>query len=105
MIFHLSSISDFGMKTPTKLLPMLAHAFEFGVLTILLIRALRGERYTVRRAVWIAALLALIYAVSDEYHQIFVAEREPSLLDLLIDALAIGAVAAVALTRERRRSW
>jgi len=84
---------------------MLAHVFEFGVLTILLIRALTGERHTARRAVWIAVLLALAYAVSDEYHQTFVAQREPSLLDLLIDALAISAVATVALTREHPRSW
>ena len=103
IIFNLSSVSDFGMKTTPKSLSVLAHAFEFGVLTILLIRALRGERYAVPRAVWMAALLALIYAGSDEYHQSFVANRHPSVFDLLIDAAAIGAVAIVALTREQPR--
>ena len=103
IIFLLSSISDLGSETTPRLLPIFAHALEFGVLTILLIRALGGERYTARRAVWIAVAIALAYAVSDEYHQSFVANRHPSIFDFLVDAAGIGAVATLAAARERAR--
>ena len=36
-------------------------------------------------------VLALVYAVSDEFHQSFVPERHPSAADLLADALGAGA--------------
>ena len=84
-----------------RIMRQIAHALEYVVLTVLIIRALRGARHTTRRTVWIAALLALVYAGLDEYHQSFVANRHPSVLDLLVDATAIGAVAIVAVTREQ----
>lgn len=103
LIFYLSSLSDLGVNPRTKLVPMVAHAVEYAVLTILLIRALGGEKLGPRPGVWIAGLLALGYAVSDEYHQAFVANRTSSILDLLIDALAIGAVVMAVVTRKNAR--
>ena len=101
IIFYASSLSDLGLSTKTDLVPILAHALEYAVLTVLLIRALGSKKSTVRRTAWIAALLALAYAGSDEYHQSFVANRHPSAFDILVDAAAIGAVAIVTVTRER----
>lgn len=101
IIFYASSLSDLGLSTKTNLVPILGHALEYAVLTVLLIRALGSKKSTVRRTVWIAALLALAYAGSDEYHQSFVANRHPSALDLLVDAAAIGAVAIVTVKREQ----
>jgi len=101
IIFYASSLSDLGLSTKTDLVPILAHALEYAVLTVLLIRALGSKKSAVRRTAWIAALLALAYAGSDEYHQSFVANRHPSAFDILVDAAAIGAVAIVTVTRER----
>jgi VanZ family protein len=100
-IFYASSLSDLGLNTKTSLLPILGHVLEYAVLTVLLIRALGSKRPTVRRTVWIAALLALAYAGSDEYHQSFVPNRHPSALDILVDAAAIGAVGIVTVKREQ----
>ena len=101
IIFYASSLSDLGLSTETNLAPILGHALEYAVLTFLLIRALGSKNSAARRTVWIAALLALAYAGSDEYHQSFVANRHPSALDLLVDAAAIGAVAILTVTREQ----
>jgi VanZ family protein len=50
-----------------------------------------------RRRVWLALLLAVFYAITDEYHQSYVPGRHPSWVDaLVIDgggaALALGLV-------------
>jgi VanZ family protein len=59
-----------------------AHFCVFGVLATLLWRALEWRPRT-----WIWAwLLTVIYAISDEWHQSFVAGRHPQATDVLIDA-------------------
>ncbi len=69
---------------------------------------LRGMAWTRPAAVRHAAaaiVLAALYGLTDEWHQGFVAGREPSLADLAVDALgaALG-VGAVLLLRRRRSS-
>ncbi len=75
-----------------------AHAFLFGVLAVLLSRALAN-----RRRAWIfSLLLTMLYALTDELHQRFVPGRHPDLLDLLCDG--VGAALALGLwIRVRRR--
>jgi VanZ family protein len=79
----------------------LIHAAEFALLCFLWWRALsaRGGR---RAALIGAFLLAVAYAVVDEYHQTFVAGRSGSPVDVAIDAA--GAALAIALIRRRLRS-
>ena len=60
-----------------------AHVILFGVLAVLWARAL-GER---SRGWFIALVLTLLYALSDEFHQVFVPNRHADPLDLLCDAL------------------
>lgn len=76
------------------------HAGEYGILALLVWRALRSRRPTppagwnwsdARRAVLISAF----YAASDEFHQSFVASREASLWDVLLDTS--GATVAIFL--------
>lgn len=71
----------------------LHQAAYFG-LTLLLIRALaRGEfRRVTMGTLAIAWVIAVLYGVSDEWHQSFVPNRQPELRDLYADAL--GAFAA-----------
>ena len=47
------------------------------------------------KAAIFGALLALVYAVSDEWHQSFVPGRVASLQDVAVDALGIAAAVAV----------
>jgi VanZ family protein len=57
-----------------------AHMLGYGLLALMYWNGLRFDR---SRA-WLALLLALIYAVTDEYHQSFVPGRHPSWVDALV---------------------
>jgi VanZ family protein len=67
----------------------LAHMAEYGVLTVLLFRAVRIHTRRNARALLIAAVVAVLYALSDEWHQTFVPGREGSLRDVAVDALGV----------------
>jgi VanZ family protein len=73
-----------------------AHVFEYSVLSVLLFRAVRApaDGWKVR---WAAAalFLAALFATSDEFHQTFVASREASVWDVLLDTLAAAAAQLV----------
>ena len=70
------------------LIRKLAHWSEYFIFSLLLIRAVRGQfklKLELRRAAWLAAAVAL-YALSDEFHQLFVSSRTASLADATIDS-------------------
>jgi len=92
-IFFFSSQPGLKSGLPNQwdfVLRKLAHLTEYAVLTFLLIRALSQYRLGWRRILWTAFLLAVLYAISDEYHQTFVFGREGALRDILIDGLGAG---------------
>ncbi|MEJ2208151.1 MAG: VanZ family protein [Anaerolineae bacterium] len=73
-----------------------AHFGLYGVLAFLLSWALGGSG----RGMALAFGLALLYGVSDEFHQSFVPGRVPDVMDLLWDGLgALAGVAAWSLLR------
>jgi VanZ family protein len=96
LIFALSSIPDLGTGLGgwDLVLRKLAHAAEYAILGVLLLRACRSPR--------LAFALATLYAASDELHQVFVAGRQGSPLDVAIDAA--GAALGV-LAWRRSRAW
>ena len=66
-----------------------AHVIEYALLAALMLRGARGES-PLRPAHWLwAAALTLLYALTDEYHQTFVAGREGHLVDVGIDAVGV----------------
>ena len=69
-----------------------AHATEFGILTWLLFRSFYPTPVAVDRAKLWSAIVALIYAASDEYHQSFVPLRSGKASDVLFDAAGIAIV-------------
>ena len=84
VIFALSSVPDLGTGLGgwDLVLRKLAHAAEFGVLGMLLLRALRRELP--------AFAAGVAYAISDELHQHFVPGRRGAPLDVLIDAVGVA---------------
>jgi len=66
------------------------HMIGYGLLALAFWRMFEFEE----RRFWLAWLLAVLYALTDEYHQSFVPGRHPSLFDALVfDAL--GALIAL----------
>ena len=63
-----------------------AHAGEYAVLGVLLTMAL-----TDRRRVMPAAAIGILYAASDEIHQLFVPGRSGQLRDVLLDSAGVAA--------------
>lgn len=103
LIFTLSAISTLpgGGILPDK--PV--HAVEYGVLAVLLLRWFQGNLAEIRTGPTIAAIaVAVLYGISDEFHQSFVPGREMSGWDLLADTIGAGAGIALIVFLVRYRS-
>ena len=90
LIFYLSSIPYLKSGLPTTwdlILRKIAHMVEFGVLFLLFARAFGLEQ---KKDLICAGIISVIYAFSDEYHQIFVFGREGCLRDVVFDALGVA---------------
>lgn len=85
-----------GLGIWDLLLRKLAHMTEYGVLWFLLWWAFRY------RHLWVAAAITVLYAISDEIHQHFVATRHGSPLDVVVDTAGMAVAIGLALIwRER----
>ena len=73
----------------TKILGFLYHMFQFGILAVLLVRALAWPWSASPRHIWISIILSKLYALTDEVHQLFVPGRGFQWLDLVMDSLGI----------------
>jgi VanZ family protein len=70
------------------LLKKLAHATEYAILFLLLLRAWRRDR-AADLALKTAGLTTAAYAISDELHQAFVPGRKANWYDVLIDVSGV----------------
>ena len=96
LIFTLSSIPDLGTGLGgwDLLLRKLAHAAEYAVLGMLLLRAIGRELPSVA--------IGIAYAVTDEVHQAFVEGRHGAAYDVLVDAAGV-LLGVYVLSRAARR--
>lgn len=76
-----------------------AHAFEYAVLAVLFVRG-----FGKRGMGWygLAVLCAVLYAVTDEWHQTFVPGREGAAHDVLVDAC--GAIIGAGIRWHKRQA-
>jgi VanZ family protein len=80
------------------------HMLAYALLTILWLRPL-GARLPTRPAAFLACSIALLYAISDEYHQTFVPGRNGNGFDVMVDGVGVlGALLAWGWVGRRRRS-
>lgn len=93
LIFYLSNLPDLKSGLESSLdfvLRKMAHITEYGILTFLAWRAASdgGAKKSVNYLIY-AFVFSVLYAISDEYHQTFVAGRVGSPVDVLIDSAGI----------------
>lgn len=64
------------------------HFTEYAIFALLAARALRRSSLELLREhwFWVAALLVVIYSLTDEFHQGFYASRTASIYDCMIDS-------------------
>ena len=91
LIYYFSSIPSLRSDLPGSMdfvLRKIAHMSEYAVLVYLFFRA-ACQSWSARRALFYASLFAFTFALTDEYHQSFVAGRSGNLVDVTIDGLGI----------------
>ena len=85
----------------------IAHFTEYAILGFLAARAFRTSLRPAIRDHWflISAVLIVVFALIDEYHQSFVPTRTPSVWDSFIDmAGGLTALVLVRATKARQRT-
>ncbi len=94
VIFAGSSASKLP-DLPSGISDKMAHAGEYAVLGLVLVRALAGRRWLAVPAprALAAVALAALYGISDEFHQSFVPHRDVEVGDVIADT--VGASASV----------
>lgn len=104
LIFVLSSQQHvphaFGFSI--DFLAVVGHLFLYGVLLLLVFRALvpLQGRLTARAA--LALAFSVLYGISDELHQSFVPGRDPALFDVMVDFVGASLVLAATVLVVRR---
>jgi len=101
LIFYLSAQSTLPNLTPgaPEVESIAGHLSVFGVLAALWWWALRSAGVR-RPAAW-AFIIAVVYGMSDEFHQRYVPGRMADLFDLSLDAIGAAAVLLFLIGREQ----
>ena len=96
--FIVNIISNLLGSSNTNLLTFIirksAHLCEYLILGILLFNYLKDYPYGVNLSI----MIAVIYAISDEIHQIFIPGRSGEIRDIVIDIL--GAIIGILIVRK-----
>jgi VanZ family protein len=90
LIFYLSNLPHLRMTEAwwDMIVRKIAHLVEYAILARLIKRALTLTTAWPRKRVFTTALVgAILYAVSDEFHQNFVEGRVGSVRDIVIDSI------------------
>ncbi|QQG44539.1 MAG: VanZ family protein [Candidatus Roizmanbacteria bacterium] len=95
VIFYFSSRARISLseeETINFLIFKTLHIIEYAILYFLLFRAffLSANKHSSSKIYWYPFFIALIYAASDEFHQLLVPTRDGALRDVFIDALGIA---------------
>ena len=85
-IFYFSSIPSFPQAPIQGInFSVVYHIMVFFLFTFFLIITLKGkDKFRSKHLIW-TVIIAIIYAISDEIHQLFVPGRFSSINDVLID--------------------
>lgn len=106
VIFFMSSRSALPAIGAGHRLPLspAGHFIEYAILALFLFRALRHrEAASPGKAALLSLIASVLYGMSDEFHQSFVPNRQPSLWDVAMDGLGAATALAIAIAWHRWR--
>ena len=103
-----SSLS--GFKLPPlglRLEDKLVHFLIFGILAWLIIRGMSKETsaWIQKRKIIISLIIAILFAISDEWHQSLTLKRDADLFDLLADTLGIISFVLLFLRKQKQGAF
>lgn len=96
IIEKISPGMDVGSILSNHVVRKLAHFFAYLILGVLVLNALTKSGYTRTSIGAMALAICVLYAVSDEVHQLFVPGRSGQVKDVLIDS--VGAMVGIGLS-------
>ena len=87
LLLIISNIIKVDLNTPFWIFVIrkLAHFVEFGILAILVLSLIKEYKDITFNDYIYTLIFVLVYSISDEFHQLFVENRGPSIKDVLID--------------------
>ncbi len=91
---------DIDIRSFNHILRKNAHFFSYLILAILVANALKSSGLNGYRLMALAILICVIYAISDEFHQLFVPGRGGQIKDVIIDS--VGALVGILIYNFRR---
>lgn len=83
----------FDLRTLNHILRKNAHFFAYFILGILVLNALRVSSINGFNGIILTLMICILYAISDEVHQLFVPGRGGQVRDVIIDSA--GAIAGI----------
>jgi VanZ family protein len=85
--FYYSNLNNYQLAAHNYMFRKACHFTEYFILTLLVVRAIQFGRAELKASAFFgAAALSIVYAMTDELHQMFVAGRVASTTDVLVDA-------------------
>jgi VanZ family protein len=88
-IFYMSSLTFGPGESVPNIATIFYHFFVFFWLGFFFSVVLVKGRVSSARFIMIAAIISLVYALSDEFHQLFVPSRSCSFFDFMVDSAGI----------------
>jgi VanZ family protein len=81
---------EFDIRSFNYIVRKNAHFFAYLILGVLVLNALRRSGVYGYRSVGLALLMCVLYAISDEVHQLFVPGRGAQIKDVIIDCAGVS---------------
>jgi VanZ family protein len=93
--------ADLDVKSINHKVRKNAHFFAYLALGILVMNAIRRSGVHLYKSIVLATAVCVIYAISDEIHQLFVSGRGGQVKDVIIDSAGVIAGIGIYLTMSR----
>ena len=77
----------FDYHTLSYIVRKIAHFTEYFILGLLVYHLVKQYRFVSKTEIIWMILFCVIYAMSDEFHQVFIGGRSPKVFDVIIDSL------------------